>query len=279
MKLLRKLYSQNLVILFVMVLGLSSCQQEADFPDPRPREENPTPIEEKVLLKRIQNAPNDFQTFEYDGQGNILKYATQYTYSASGAVRQNSHVFEYDEAKKLIKVASSYGYSKYFYKDGKLEKTETYYTANNQLISTIFYTFNDKQQLVSALEVVAKPFEDSPSEIKRTFLYDEKGNLTQQAHLFLNKNNAFELIYTVFYEDYDDKKSVDNQVFFYPYLPKTKFFANNYRRLKTVYANGAIDEHIYLFDYQYNNKGFPSSKTQSVANRPDVTSIRFEYSY
>lgn len=276
MKLLKKLYSQNLVILFVMVLGLSSCQQEVDFPDPRPREENRTPIVEKALLKKIQNAPNDFQTFEYDEQGNLLKYTTQYTYSPNGAVRQNSHVFEYDEAKKLIKVASSYRYSKYFYKDGKLEKTETYSPSNNQLISTIFYTFNEKQQLVSALEVIVKP---TPSQSKRTFRYDEKGNLTQQAHAFLNKNNAFELTHTVFYENYDDKKSVDNQVFFYPYLPTTKFFANNYRRMKTVYANGAIDEHTYLFDFQYNDKGFPISKTQSVANRPNVTSIKFDYSY
>ena len=279
MKLLKKLYSKNFILLIISVLSLWSCQQEeADLP--KPIGENPSqPVEQKILLKRIMNSPVDFQAFDYDEQGNIVKYTSQSTYRADGAVRVLTHLFEYDEAKNLIKTASSYGYTKYFYKDGKLEKTETYYTTNNQLVGTIFYTFNEKKQLIETVEVVAKPFEDSPSQIKRTYVYDEKGNITQQAYLFLNKSNEFELVYTVFYEDYDDKKSIDNVLFTYPYLPTSKFHQNNFRRMKTVYANGAIDEHTYLFEYQYNDKDFPTSKVQSVANRPDVTTIRFDYSY
>ncbi|SFE89913.1 hypothetical protein [Thermoflexibacter ruber] len=279
MKLLKKLYLQPLVVILIALLALSSCQPKgADSPNPT--EENPSdPVAPKVLLKKISNSPTDFQVFDYDEKGNIIKYTAQNTYRPDGAIQVLTQLFEYDSENRLSKVVSAYGYSKYFYKDRVLEKIENYYTSNNQLLSTSFYTFNQKKQLVETVEVIAKPIEDTPSQIKRTYQYDAKGNMTQQAYLFLNKNNEFELSYTVFYEDYDDKKSIDNLLFMYPYLPDTRFYENNYRRMKTVYPNGAIDEKVYLFDYQYNDKGFPISKAQSIANRPDVISIRFEYAY
>ncbi|GAB4478183.1 MAG: hypothetical protein OHK0057_28850 [Thermoflexibacter sp.] len=280
MKLLKKLYLQPLVVILIALLALSSCQPK-DADSPNPTEENPSdPVAPKVLLKKISNSPNDFQVFDYDEKGNIIKYTAQNTYRPDGAIHVLTQLFEYDSENRLSKVVSAYGYSKYFYKDNKvLEKIENYYTSNNQLLSTNFYTFNQKKQLVETVEVIAKPIEDTPSQIKRTYQYDAKGNMTQQAYLFLNKNNEFELSYTVFYEDYDDKKSIDNLLFMYPYLPDTRFYENNYRRMKTVYPNGAVDEKVYLFEYQYNDKGFPISKVQSIANRPDVISIRFEYAY
>lgn len=279
MKLLKKLYLQPLVVILTALLALSSCQPK-DADSPNPTEENPSdPVAPKVLLKKISNSPNDFQVFDYDEKGNIIKYTAQNIYRPDGAIQVLTQLFEYDSENRLSKVVSAYGYSKYFYKDKVLEKIENYYTSNNQLLSTSFYTFNQKKQLVETVEVIAKPIEDTPSQIKRTYQYDAKGNMTQQAYLFLNKNNEFELSYTVFYEDYDDKKSIDNLLFMYPYLPDAKFYENNYRRMKTVYPNGTVDEKVYLFDYQYNDKGFPISKVQSVANRPDVISIRFEYSY
>lgn len=260
-------------VLWMLVAGITmaSCSKPIDTPIPT------IPVVVKKI-REIRNAPNDFRTYTFHTDGSLQQYSAQFTSRTDGAVTQYSIAFQYDQ-KRLVKMQAANGYSLYFYKDGKPHTIQSY-NQNNSLFATSFLTINSKNQIIEIVEQFKVPLSDDLAETKTLFFYNQQGNLVRKEYSSRqNLNDPFELYYKQFYEGYDSKVAVPEEVSTDYFLPGFVIMKNNPAKITTVDKMG-VPGRIDRFEYTYDNDGYVLTKKHTVDNVPNpVTPITFSYTY
>jgi hypothetical protein len=259
----------SFAIATAMLLFLNACRHTHGESTP----EEPLSIPPK--LQKAFRSDTEFQEFKYDAAGRITQYISQWQYVISDPtqVQRIENTFEYNTAGQLIRVNSNRGFHDYHYKNGMLERIESF--SGGRLISTTYLKFTIKGQVSEREEVTPEAHQqpDSPSKTKWVYTYDSKSNCTHVDY-FLFLKNQYELYEKTDYSGFDNNYNPLNLVAFYPYVPSALFHINNpTTAVTTSAATGA--QNITTFGYQYNEKGIPISKTTTYHNEPNT--LHFQY--
>ncbi|GAA4402659.1 hypothetical protein GCM10023187_17960 [Nibrella viscosa] len=170
-------------------------------------------------------------------------------------------------------------YNKYYYEGGQLKRSEEY-DSRNRLALSHTYAYNAQQQLSELITQVLDPLEEGSTEIKRSYTYDNWGNVTEEK---MSVKQPGKEVYTLAsitrYEGYDQQKSAENLTEFYPYLPQIKMNVNNPGKRIALDPDGNTIRSTQTYTYQYNEQGYPSRKTVQTQSGATVTSITATYQY
>ncbi len=176
--------------LFFILLGalLVSCSKDdARIPAPGSGQEP------ALKLQRVSWSENDFQLFEYNMEGLLSRYTSQWIYIMDDSIALKKVVtnFTYTADKKLLSSETGGLITKYYYAGNDLDKTEEY-DHHNRLVITHYYHFDDNKKLKEAHTVITDPLEGSKitGELKNTYAYDSQGNVTEKKE-YVKKPAAF----------------------------------------------------------------------------------------
>ncbi len=256
----KQLLSSSPVIVWLVYLSftslLSSCGKSDD----------PAP-EANMRVSKIVWAESDYQQFSYHANGRLSQYVSQWTYinDGSGETRKLVADYAYNAANQLTKVTFNSGYyNVYYYEGTRLRKLEEY-DNKNRLALTHIFSFNTTGQLREMLTQVHDKLEGNGNLIKRMYTYDSQGNVTEEK--VFNKNTPqtdFTLSTRTVYTDYDSKKSPDNLMALFPYVPQVQMNVNNPGTISVLAGEQQIPVSVAKYTYQYTDKGYPASKTVRI---------------
>lgn len=241
-------------------------------PDPG---QQPTPIPTGKFVQ-LKWTELDFQRVDYDKNGLITRYVSQYNSSqGSNAVTNFTQEFYYDSNKRLVKQTSNvYGSILFFYNGNQLEKA----LENDKLdrpLKEYYFTFRADGKLESRLTYKVDLNNTKTEYQKQVYKYDARGNLVIIEDYFKNPaTNKLELSTRFFFEDFDDKKAPIPFLTTYPYLPQFTAWVNNPRVKYAQNKDGYELSGRERYGYTYNAEGFPTSQIRSTViggGRPDVT--------
>lgn len=256
----------------IMAAFILSCSKPID---------NPLPVETPVTVKKIKeirNAPNDYRAYQFNENGQLKEYFSQFTSRTDGAVSQYSVQFSY-ENNRLVKAQVANGYYLYKYAAGKLVTIESY-NYKHELFSTTFLTINHKNQLLEKLEQFKVPQSQETGEIKTNYQYNVAGNLTRADHYSRSSlSDPLLLQYSQLFLQYDNKPAVSEEWSTDFFLPGIALVKNNPGVVQTLDAQG-IAERRDRFEYKYNSEGLVTEKKHFVENTSNtVIPITFTYQY
>jgi YD repeat-containing protein len=271
------------------VLGVSSCKEQNETPQPIVVNPNPTqpqnpnrpdtpPVTIAPKIQKAMYSDRDFQQFEYDTQGRITKYVSQWqsVQSDPSKITRIDNVFVYDAAGQLTTVRNQAGESRYQYQNGKVSTIETY-ASNGKLLSTMRIKWNDKSQVTEREEVIPTSLRlpDGPEATKWLYNYDSKGNCLKM-QLFYQKNGQYQLFETTDFSEFDNAPNALDILAFSPFLPTTVFQTNNPGRITVTFALTPSYQQRVTHQYRYNDKGIVTERTTSRQGNGVIT-MRFEY--
>jgi YD repeat-containing protein len=278
-----------MALLAATVLGVSSCKEKNEVPQPivvnpdpaQPQDPNKPDTPPVTIAPKIQKAmysDRDFQQFEYDAQGRIAKYVSQWqsVQSDPSKITRIDNVFVYDAAGQLTSVRNQAGESRYQYQNGKISTIETYAT-NTKLLSTMRIKWNDKNQVTEREEVIPVSLRspDGPEATKWLYSYDLKGNCVKMEY-FYQKNGQYQLFETTVFSEFDNAPNALDVVAFSPFLPSTVFQVNNPGRMTVTFALNPSYQQSVTHQYRYNDKGIVTERNTTRQGNGTITT-RFEY--
>ena len=116
------------------------------------------------------------------------------------------------------------------------------------------------------MDVINDLDDHSQRQLKRTYEYDTKGNLTAVREYYLNVGtDAFVQTEVTTFEGYDDKKNPEGQLDVYPYLPHLRLRVNNPgKKVRTSTVDGNRATWIEEYTYEYNAEGYPLKKITKI---------------
>jgi YD repeat-containing protein len=245
-------------------------------------DDTPPPAEATPKVTKIIWSEKDFRQYTYLPDGKLSKYLSQWVYidDNSGTTRQVTADFSYTSSSLLDKVVFDSGFFNKYYYEGSIPKKMEEYDNKNRLRLSHTYTFGAGGKLKESLSQVHDLVEGEANQIKQTYTYDNLGNLTE--HKIYNKlqeQTEFSLSSITRYEEYDNKKSVDNLTYEFPYLPEIRFYTNNPGRRTIFGPNGSTVINAFLYTYAYNDKGYPVQKSVLLQTSPEIIPITASYQY
>jgi hypothetical protein len=243
------------VLLFFLGL-FSSCEDDKEAYQP----DNPT----TPALKKISYTLNDFQEFTHSADGLLSRYRSQWNFAEDepGMLKNYIVDFHYDSRNRIAQLSfGTGGPVKYIYEGDVLTKTEEY-DYKGRLVIMHYYNFGIKGRLTEVRDVINDLEDQSQRQLKRTYEYDAKGNVTAIREYYLNVGaDTFTQTSVTTYEGYDDKKNVESQLDLYPYVPHLRLRINNpakKTRIDTV--NGNRVTWLEEYTYEYHDEGYPLKK-------------------
>jgi len=177
----------------------------------------------------------------------------------------------------IINTASSQGGSVFYETEGRQVKVVRSFRPMGSEISTLYYTYNSKGQLIEWREKFGQPEIDQPKESKQAFEYYADGNLKRMIYyLKFTDNGPFVLSGSTLYDQYDQFKNAEISFLGTLYLPSVVFQKNNVRRIRYYAADGVLYQTI-TFEYTYDADGYPATKLYK--DDRSTVPILFTYSY
>ncbi|MCU0353184.1 MAG: hypothetical protein MUD08_05505 [Cytophagales bacterium] len=224
-------------------------------------------------LKKIAYSATDFQEFEYDSEGKLTRYVSQYQFVQGDPtkIQRITYQMQYDDLKRLVRVTQNNGtlttsIKTYFYKDGVLEKTEEA-RPNGRLLERRTFTFADNR-LMQELRETADDAGQVQATYRTDFAYAGNGNLTKET-VYLRGNSGFNVDHTFEYSDFDDKPKSDHLLTRFLFLPSMVLHPNNPGKVVMKLANGTVN-YTENYTFQYSPTGLPvrsiRQKTQGNVN-------------
>ncbi|AEI51967.1 hypothetical protein [Runella slithyformis] len=278
-----------MALLAATVLSASSCQEKNGVPQPIVVNPNPTqpqtpnrpgtpPATTAPKIQKAIYSDRDFQQFEYDAQGRIDKYVSQWqsVQSEPDKITRIDNIFIYDAAGQLTTVRNQAGESRYRYQNGKVSTIETYAT-NGRLLSTMRIKWNDKNQVTEREEVIPTGLRlpDSPEATKWLYSYDSKDNCVKMEY-FYQKEGQYQLFETTLFSEFDNAPNALDAVAFHPFLPSAVFQANNPGRMTVTFAVNPSYQQRVMHQYRYNDKGIVTERS-TTRQGSGITTMRLEY--
>jgi hypothetical protein len=261
----------NVFLLSFLFITCWSCKEKPV--------ENALPEEKTVLLKKITWSEKDFITQAYNDQGQPTRYTSQWVSSPDGHVSSYIAEFLYDAKHKLVRVeANQKLLVKYVYQGDVLQKTEEY-DHKDRLVVSHTYSFDASKRLTQVLDHITDPLDGTAGHLKKTYAYDNRGNLLTYREYHLQANTqTYELQLSYNYEGYDDQKSPNELSLIFPHLPQIKFQVNNPSKRTILLKDGSVKEEQ-TYSYQYRVDGYPSSKTTHIRVGTRSTTYTGTYEY
>lgn len=237
----------------MLIIGLSACKKD---------NEQPKPQEQVGKLKKITLSDDTFSTFEYNAKGLLQKCINKiddgiletilYEYDAKDRISKIKYQGEGGKEYRLTYHVDAFG-------NEVLQKTGQY--VGNILVNEFEFFFNPQKQLTQQRTYIVLG-ENSWKELleKITFEYNEVGNLVIEKHFTTNLGTTdFELLQTIFYEEYDNKPIAYNFVELHPFLPTNLLMKNNPLQISAV-AEG----NLYSFTQKYQYTYFADGKVKAA---------------
>jgi len=261
---------KRILMLASMTMLVFSCSKPIDVPAPSP-----------VVLKNvkeIRNAPNDYRSYQYNTNGQLTTYFSQFTSRTDGTVSQYSVQFIY-ENKRLVKALMAGGYQLYKYSAGKPVAVESY-NNKDELFSTVYLTINHKNLLSETRELFKVPQSQETGEIKTVFQYNAQNNLIRRDYYSRSSlTDPLLLQYSQLFLDFDNKVAVREEWNTDYFLPDIVLVKNNPAIIQTLDAQG-IPGRKDRYEYKYDAEGYVTERKHFVENMPNlVTPITFTYQY
>lgn len=258
-------------IAFFSVL-VFSCSKPIDVPLPV---EIPAATKK---IKEIRNAPNDYRAYEFNENGQLKTYFSQFTSRTDGAISQYSIGFIY-ENNRLVKAQVANGYYLYKYAANKIVAIECY-NYKDELFSTTFLTYNTNHQLTEKREQFKVPQSQETGETKTVFQYNANGNIIRRDYYSRSAlSDPLLLQYSQLFLQYDNQPAIREEWSTDFFLPGITLVKNNPAIIQTLDAQG-IPERRDRFEYKYNHEGWVTEKKHFVENTGNtVIPITFTYQY
>jgi hypothetical protein len=212
------------------------------------------------------NTPWDEDTdYTYDNQGLLI--TLKKGISLVEETESSTMHLAYDANKKIKEAWDEHDQKiVYEYEGNTLVKTRHYY--GPVLTFTRDYVRNS---FGAIKEVVIHEGDKDAVFRKYTYLYDFKGNITQERK-YWTFNDSLTLVSTTIYSNYDNKKNVEPWYF----LPGTLKMKNNPGTITHISHSASGGTTVDVLTYQYNEKGYPVSLQYKHGNEP---AWNFAYQY
>ena len=268
---------KQLAVAATFVIALFSCKKNTEqIPDPVP-----PPVKE-VFLKdiTIPNLPSPFYHFEYDTAGNIIKAGYQ------SGFRNYTVTYNSDKISEVKnETRTNNDILQYFYDNTGKVNFIKYVNEEGIVIKRCFLQYKGNQ--LQKIEWERKVDAGFIAERNITFVYQSDGNLLNFTSHRLPFEGREEIIYTDWFQQYDNKINVEGFSVFHEedehllLLPAIQLQKNNPGKLIRT-GNGV--NYTIEYTYTYNDKNAPITKTgDAVFNSGPNTGVRFQvnagYSY
>jgi hypothetical protein len=263
------------MLLVASAAFLQSCHEKCI--EPVQAEQFPTTSQR---VKRITWADTDFQEYQYDSNGLLSKYISQWLFvQGTDQVKRVETDFQYDTGKKLVRTVTGNLYeTKFFYRGNVLEKSEEY-DHLGRLAVTHYYTFNHRNQPLQIRDVITDPTDGNKltGELKHVFKYDNRGNNTVQEEYIMNlTTGAYEYSYGLHFEGFDNNRYVEHAVALNPYVPQAKRWINNYTSRTLRDKTGKVLQPSQKYTFHCNEEGYPLRKTMEHGGVSINATITYE---
>ncbi|MEJ8844979.1 hypothetical protein WG954_21470 [Lacibacter sp. H375] len=246
----------------IILLLLVSCRKPTDQPQRTSK-----------LVTKISSSPTDFRSFTYDANKRLTNHTLQFI-NGDGTSLMSVNYFYIDG---IISTASSQGGSIFYETEGRQVKVVRTFRPMGSEISTLYYTYNSKGQLIEWREKFSQPDIDQPKESKQAFEYYADGNLKRTMYyLKMTNDGPFVLNGSTVYDQYDQFKNPEVSFLGTVYLPSVVFQKNNAGRIRHYAANGELYQ-TSTFEYTYDADGYPATKLYK--DDRSTIDILFTYSY
>jgi hypothetical protein len=229
------------------------------------------------VLRKIKWAPLDFKEFEYNQEGNLVKYIRQYNnVQGTDKVQRDESTFLYNASGKLIRMNNKNGlYTEYSYNNDVWSEAMTYDKYDRPLRKYKF-TFNSAKLLVESEELNVSLTGTSSPRSKTQFTYDAAGNLTRYKLLWYVESSQSFVPSTEFrFSNFDNKKYPKNADSFGDVLQPVSFFVNNPGKKELISSYAPIE----YYSYTYDSHDYPTSKTVSYTYDKPLPSMKVGFEY
>lgn len=249
---------------------LVSCKKESN---PAPADASPIKI-----VKKVTASAGDYVQYEYNAKGHVSRYISQWKDAEGTLFRQNNH-FEYNSNDQLLKWSNEAGYGLYTYQNGRLSQSE-HFAANGKKISTLSYTFDASNRLITIVEEIANPLADGPEQTRISYQYYSNGNLSRMDFAYRNEfADAFTMQFSKKFVQYDNKKNPEPDGIAGTFLPGVILLLNNPVRIENILPNGTVEGYS-RYEYTYNANGLPVQRKHFTAiSDVEMPPVVFTYEY
>jgi hypothetical protein len=233
---------KTLIPLLVIVLG--ACEEHDNNPEPA----------KQLRPQSMSYGDFHYRILHYNAENQISSLTTGML--VDGDSSKNVHQFTY-EGDRIVRMDVGNFTLEYFYENGLISETREY--DDNALIASHVYEY-DQNDRVTTWAVLQPDGDNLVPFTKTEYTYGEDDNLATQK-LYIYEAPDYRLLNTIFFEDYDDKKSSSALFMGDIYNLYDQKFKNNARVWRLVNANGSTAEQHY--EFEYNLLGYVTRSTPS----------------
>lgn len=258
------------LFLFSAVLSVVfySCKNDP-IPVPNP------PVAKKV--KKISSDATDYYSFEYNAQGQVSKYISQWK-NGTGGFNKITHTMEYN-GNQLAKVTNDIGHTLYTCQSGRVTKAENF-IANGKRLSTILFNYDQQNRLDYLIEQIAFPVEGGAEETKVSCQYYPNGNVSRMDFAYrLHITDPFETSFSKLYVQYDNQPNPEPDGILGNFLPGLELQINNPVKVTNLDKNGVPDGYS-RYEYMYDASGYPAIRKHFIAlGTVENPPVIYQYQY
>ena len=249
---------------------LVSCKKESN---PAPADASPLKI-----VKKVAASTGDYVQYEYNAKGHVSRYISQWKDAEGNLFRQNND-FEYNSDDQLLKWSNNAGYVFYTHQNDRLSHSE-HFAANGKKISTLSYTFDASDRLVTIVEEIANPLADGPEQTRVSYQYYSNGNLSRMDFAYRNKSaDSFTMQFSKKLVQYDTKKNPEPDGILGAFLPGVILLLNNPVRIENILPDGTVEGYS-RYEYTYNAHELPIQRKHYTAiGNVETPPVVFTYEY
>ncbi len=260
----------KLFSLAIITMMLVSCKKESGSA--------PADAPPLKTVKKVAGTAFDYVQYEYNAQGQVSRYISQWKDATGNLFRQNND-FEYNTNNQLVKWSNEAGYGLYTYQNGRLSQSE-HFAANGKKISALSYTFDVSNRLITVVEEIANPLADGPEQTRISYQYYSNGNLSRMDFAYRNEfTDPFTVHFSKKFVQYDNNKNPEPDGILGAFLPGVTLQFNNPIRIENILPDGTVEGYS-RYEYTYNAKGLTVQRKHYIAvNNVENQPVVFTYEY
>lgn len=241
---MKKYFRTSFIALFVIVAACS--------------DENPLPAQPEWRAEKMSRGPLAYRLLEYDGDNRVSHVIDGLISDGDSIETRYAVIYSNGNIQRIADDTDSQVW-KFKYDDSRIMETREY--VDNQLIRLNTFEYDNHGHVVGwtlLLETSAMDFKPIG---RLAFMYDAEGNAIKMEYYHHQPGqDAFELVSTTTYEDFDTYKN-SGELFLNFSHPYHTLFKNNARTWRVTNTNGA--EGVSTYTYEYNDGGYVTRQTES----------------
>ena len=227
-------------------------------------------------LSMIKWAPLDHKSFEYNNNGQLVSYISQYnSVQGTDIVTRDVYTYSYNPQGQVISVVTREGFKTEYSYDGEVWKAAMSFDKLNRPLKKYLFTFNSQKQLIQykSFRIDLQGNESPESIVDLTY---ENGNLTHWKESYYNaETKNFVLSTQLVLSNFDNKKHAHNANSFGYILQPLTFWKNNPGRKEFLGTGGPVES----YSYEYDAEGYPVKKRTSYTYDRPLPAMECEFIY